>query len=59
MALAMVHPWGWARDLGLRISDYSLEEAAKLQQRVYYADGHPTYLDNPKRLAVMRALTYE
>jgi hypothetical protein len=58
-ALAMVHPWGWARDLGLNISDYSLEQAAKLQQKVYHADVRPTYLDNPERLALMRALVYE
>ena len=48
-----------ARDLGLNISDYLLEQVAKLQQRAYHADVWPTYLDNPQRMALMRALVYE
>jgi restriction endonuclease S subunit len=56
--LSLIHPWGWARDLGLNISDYSLEKAAKLKETVYHADRHPTYLDNPMRLALMRELVY-
>jgi septum formation topological specificity factor MinE len=54
--LSLVHPWGWAQALGMHISDYSLEKAAELQQRVYRAERRPTYLDNPMRLAAVREL---